>query len=122
MKAVLVTGGRNYANMNLVRTTLDAVNPDFLIEGGCPTGADKHARNWAEDRGVHHATVPALWNKLGKSAGPARNSVMVMMLKALEGAGMECTVFAFPGGSGTESCVTIATDNEFLVRCVEDPR
>src|SRR5271155_2974515 len=120
MKAVLVTGGRNYSNMNHVRAKLDAEKPDFLIEGGCPTGADKHAQNWAEDRGVHHAIVPALWNKLGKSAGPARNSVMVMMLKALEGAGMECIVLAFPGGTGTASCVAIATDNELLVRKVED--
>jgi len=120
MKAVLVTGGRNYANMNHVRTTLDAVKPDFLIEGGCPTGADKHAQNWAEDRGVHHAVVPALWNKLGKSAGPARNSVMVLLLKALESSGMECIVLAFPGGRGTASCVTIATDNKLYVREMKD--
>lgn len=120
MKAVLVTGGRNYHNVNHVRLTLDAEKPDFLIEGGCETGADTHARNWAADHGVQYATVPALWKKLGKPAGPIRNSVMVMMLKALESAGMECIVVAFPGGRGTASCVTIATDNELLVRQIQD--
>ena len=121
MKVVLVTGGRDFSNMNRVRTTLDGISPDFLIEGGCPTGADTHARNWADDHGVHHAIVPALWSSsLGKGAGPARNSVMVMMCKALEKMGAEVIVVAFPGGQGTASCVSIATDNDLFVCKVED--
>ena len=121
MKAVLVTGGRNYHNVNHVRLTLDAEKPDFLIEGGCETGADTHARNWAADHGVQYATVPALWKKLGKPAGPIRNSAMVMLCKALEKAGIEAKVVAFPGGPGTASCVNIAERNKLLVRRVEDP-
>ena len=115
MKAILVTGGRNYGNMDHVYRVLDAAKPDFIIEGGCPTGADAFARNWAENRGVQYATVPALWNKLGKPARPLRNSAMVLLLKALETSGMQCIVYAFPGGVGTTNCVSVARGSGLLV-------
>jgi hypothetical protein len=119
MKAVLVTGGRDYANRARVWVILDGIGPDLLIEGGA-TGADRLAREWAEDHGIHGVTVPARWNKLGKSAGPARNSVMVTICRALEKTGWDVIVVAFPGGHGTASLVSIATDNQLLVRNVED--
>ncbi len=108
-KCVIVTGGRDYQKRSRVYATLDAARPDLVIEGGA-TGADQLARDWADERGVHRATVPALWKKFDRAAGPMRNTVMVEILKAFSGSGRECVVYAFPGGRGTASCVSIATD------------
>lgn len=118
-KCVIVTGGRDYANRDRVYTVLDSIGPDLVIEGGA-TGADQLAREWADERGVHHAIVPALWKKFDRAAGPMRNGVMVEILKALEKAGRECIVCAFPGNRGTASCVSIATDAGLYVKQVSD--
>jgi hypothetical protein len=64
--------------------------------------------------------VPALWTKFDRAAGPKRNFVMVEILKALAGSGCECVVYAFPGGRGTASCVSIATDAGLHVKKVSD--
>jgi len=118
-KCVIVTGGRDYAKRARVYGILDAIGPDLVIEGGA-TGADQLAREWADERGVHRATVPALWKKFDRAAGPKRNAVMVEILKALSGSGRECIVCAFPGGRGTASCVSIATDAGFYVKEIAD--
>lgn len=118
-KCIIVTGGRDYANRARVYTALDGFKPDLVIEGGA-TGADQLAREWADDRGVHYATVPALWKKLDRAAGPRRNGVMVEILKALQATGCECAVYAFPGGRGTASCMSIATDAGLHVKEVSD--
>jgi len=118
-RCAIVTGGRDYDNRARVDVTLDRFKPDLVIEGGA-TGADQLAREWAEDRGVHHAIVPALWKKLDRAAGPKRNTVMAEILKALETSGCECVVYAFPGNRGTASCVSIATEWRLPVIKVSD--
>jgi predicted polyphosphate/ATP-dependent NAD kinase len=45
---------------------------------------------------------------------------MVTICRALEKTGWDVIVVAFPGGHGTASLVSIATDNQLLVRNVED--
>ena len=116
-RCVLVTGGRDYDDRQRVNDTLDDLKVDFLIEGGA-SGADALARSWAEIRGVHFATVPALWSRFGKTAGPIRNAVMVTLIKALQSTGVECIVIAFPGGSGTSNCVSLAEEHELEIRRV----
>jgi YspA, cpYpsA-related SLOG family len=118
-KCVIVTGGRDYGKRLRVYEALDGIKPDLVIEGGA-TGADQLARDWADERGVHRATVPALWKKFDRAAGPMRNGVMVEILKALSGSGRECVVCAFPGGRGTASCVSIATDAGLYVKEVSN--
>ncbi len=118
MKCVLVTGGRGYSDRKTVFDALDALKPNILMEGGA-AGADALAREWATKNGAQSVMVPANWNRLGRAAGPVRNTMMVTILKAFEKAGWECSVVAFPGGAGTASCVSIATDNGFVVKKVE---
>jgi hypothetical protein len=81
MKRIIVTGSRNWPDHRVVRDTLDYVKHwqgDFLlIHGGCPTGADFMAENWAEDRGIQTEIYRAEWARLGKAAGPLRNTEMV---------------------------------------------
>lgn len=69
-----------------------------IINGGCPTGADKFARATALHFEVEFETYPAKWKRLGKRAGPVRNQHMV------DHAHPQAAV-AFPGGDGTADMV-----------------
>lgn len=100
---VLVCGGRGFSDTKLVDDTLTRVhlNSDapitLLIEGGAP-GADRLARQWAKGNGIHVATVEALWDFYGNSAGPRRNTAMLNELSPH-------AIVAFPGGRGTADMV-----------------
>lgn len=112
---LLVCGGRYYANRELVFATLDRIDKQrgvkILIEGGA-NGADALARQWARRRGVICATVPAVWAKRGRAAGPIRNAAMLTL--GPDG------VLAFPGGSGTENMKQLARDAGVTVMEVAD--
>jgi hypothetical protein len=97
---ILVCGGRNYHDKAILFATLDKLDAvDIVIQGGA-LGADALASIWAYERGVHCATVPALWSRYGKAAGAFRNRAMLALAPEL--------VVAFPGGKGTASMVTLA--------------
>lgn len=96
---LLVCGGRNLTNdyWEQIEITLGELQPfKLLIEGGA-NGADRLARDWAVSRGIHVATVEALWENYGKAAGPIRNEAMLLLKPDL--------VIAFPGGAGTANMV-----------------
>lgn len=101
---VLACGGRDYADQKTVDTVLDALNMggsvELLIEGGA-AGADRLAREWARKKGIHVATVNAMWEKHGPSAGPKRNAAMLLLNPT--------QLVAFPGGTGTASMIRLAT-------------
>ncbi len=99
----MVTGSRNTcrALRRQVFEALDLEDPDFLIVGCCPTGADKYARMWARQNGVLFRKHRADWRAFGLSAGPLRNTRMVD--HAVE---IGARVCAFPrGGRGTADCM-----------------
>lgn len=98
---VLVCGGRDYANRSAVYVTLERLYAQhgrelIIIEGGA-AGADRFAADWADESGLPHAKVPALWTKHFNSAGPLRNKAMLLLKPDL--------VIAFPGGRGTADMV-----------------
>lgn len=99
---VVVTGGRNHEDRQRVFASLDCVHNQFtidlMVQGGCQTGADLFARQWATAAGVDCRTYAANWGAHGKAAGPIRNARMVEDSKA-------DVVLAFPGGAGTADCV-----------------
>lgn len=99
---VLVCGGRDYTNGRRLRFFLDMLEEPIsvLIEGGA-RGADRLAKEWAEDRQVPVETYPADWDRHGRSAGYIRNQ---QMLKE----GKPDLVVAFPGGRGTANMVALA--------------
>lgn len=102
---ILVTGGRDYANANVVQMSLDAVHRKrgitLLIEGGA-LGADRLSRAWAISRKVPYVTEEAEWAKYGRAiAGKLRNGVMLAKHKP-------DVVVAFPGGSGTADMIAKA--------------
>jgi predicted Rossmann-fold nucleotide-binding protein len=109
---VVVTGGRNYANMQMITDVLDFVHRAEPITGlinGLANGADSLCRKWAVNNNVTPMDFPAKWEdihvmgavirnrrdgtKYNVVAGFQRNQAMV-------DAGAQMVV-AFPGGNGT---------------------
>lgn len=105
MRRVLVTGGRNWNNTDTIWCALDRELEELtdeeelvVIHGGCPTGADELADQWAEDSGVAVNVFPADWDTYGKAAGPIRNQQMV------DGADV-CLAFPMGESRGTRDCM-----------------
>lgn len=120
MRIVVVTGGRYYLDAERVGVELAARSPDLVIQGGCPTGADELARDWAE-RNVkaHPVSFHAKWGLHGRSAGPKRNAEMMLLAAELANAGCRVEVVAFPGGAGTANAVRCARHYGLTVKEIE---
>ena len=98
---LLVCGGRDYTDRDLVWRIVGRLNPAVLIQGGA-AGADRLAKLWAESKGlVEIVTEPADWDLHGKAAGPMRNKLMLDKHEP-------DLVLAFPGGAGTDDMVAQA--------------
>lgn len=101
---VIVCGGRDYADADMVAKTLDQLHAgepiDVLMHGAAP-GADTLASAWAAKRGIPQISFPALWHVHGRSAGPRRNAKMLAD-------GRPGLVVAFPGGRGTADMISQA--------------
>lgn len=98
---VMVTGGRDYGDAQRVFEALDAIHQHrgtitLLMQGGA-TGADFHARTWADLSSVEWVTFKPDW-KRGRRAGPERNRKMVQV-------GKPDLVLAFPGRNGTANAI-----------------
>lgn len=106
MKRVLVCGGRDYSDYNIMATYLEKylTSTDILIHGNA-NGADVLSERVRIDLYGEEETkvvrFPADWSKYGKRAGPIRNQQML-------DEGKPDLVLAFPGGSGTLDMVTKA--------------
>lgn len=100
---VLVTGGRNYSNIDAVNMALDQLHAHrpitVLIHGGA-TGADAIAGRWGRINDVRVECYIANWLEYGRHAGPIRNQKMIDVKPDL--------VVAFPGGAGTRDLVSRA--------------
>lgn len=112
-KLIIACGGRDYADYDTVRYNIDNEWPTLLIQGGAK-GADALARRAADELGIPHIEVPALWKK-GKKAGYDRNLLMMKILLKLAGDN-EKAVVAFPGGAGTKMMCDIAERYDVPVR------
>lgn len=108
MSTVIVTGGRNYDDIQKVFEVLDSEAPEKVIQGGAK-GADDIAVQWCMERGVECQTYNADWDTYGRAAGPIRNRQMLEENK-------NAKVFAFPGGIGTANCVKIAKELGMTVK------
>ena len=109
---VVVTGGRNYHNKANVYYWLNLYEPKMVLQGECPTGADKAARDWAKEMGVAPVGILANWPYYGSPAGPIRNGWLLDLNPTL--------VIAFPGNSGTADMVRQAKSRGVQVIDVDD--
>ena len=121
---ILVCGGRDFDDYNLLSRTLHEViqstvkSPDenmyenTVIIHGWAKGADTMADRWAFTNNIKVKRHAANWNKYGKAAGPIRNGVMLKTEKP-------DLVVAFPGDIGTADMVTQAKAARVEVREIE---
>ena len=114
---IVVTGGQELRNAAWVRTRLDQEMPGILVHGGCSTGVDFDADQWAKLRKQPHLAFPARWDKYGAAADPIRNECMLHTAKMLSVAlRKELRVLAFPGG---RDCTVNAEALEINIKKVD---
>lgn len=106
---VIVTGGRDYQDKEMVYRILDQLNASFVAVGDCPTGADLFAFEWCIERGVPYKLYEAKWTELGRKAGPIRNEEMIVDNLDAK------FVVAFKGNKGTADTVRRAESANLLV-------
>jgi len=102
---VLVCGGRDNEDSDVIWSTLDKVHDKYgdsltIIHGACETGADFIAEVWCKSRGVDYVAYPAKWKKQGRPAGPIRNKRMRDELKP-------DACVAFKGEYGTKGMIEL---------------
>ena len=86
MFKVIVAGGRDFLDYNLLEQKLDKLlinKSDVRIISGMAKGADKLGETYASIRKLGVEVYPAEWEKFGKSAGYKRNEVMADHAEAL---------------------------------------
>lgn len=108
---VLITGGRDFADIARLEETLNllhASNTIKLLIHGAAKGADTLASQWAIKNGVEELACPADWKRFGRGAGPLRNRQMLDHSPDL--------LVAFPGGSGTADMINAALKRGVAIR------
>lgn len=78
----------------------------MIVQGGCPTGADRAAREWARLRNITAETHEADWDLHGPAAGPLRNKRMV------EAGARLCLAYPLREGEsrGTWGCIHLCVE------------
>ena len=76
---VIVAGGRDFSDKELLYTSLDAFHkgtPITEVVCGGARGADELGRCWADKNRITVTPMDAEWDKYGKTAGFIRNKQM----------------------------------------------
>lgn len=77
---VIVAGGRDYADYEVMSRTLDAVfaawPEEIIIVSGRAKGADTLGERYAAEHGLATSLHPADWKRHGRKAGYRRNEEM----------------------------------------------
>lgn len=68
-----------FRNWHLVAEVVGDFDPQCIVVEGGAAGPDTWARKAAKARGIHVATVPALWDHFGRAAGGKRNLAMLYL-------------------------------------------
>ena len=79
MVKVIVAGGRDFDNYELLRERCDYFlqnTKDVEIVSGVARGADLLGERYARERGYTIKRFPANWDLYGRGAGPIRNAEM----------------------------------------------
>ena len=102
---ILVCGSRDFPDKSFVWKLLYRIKPRFIVTGGQGKkrpnrGADWHAEDFARTNKLPHDVVHADWDAFGRSAGPRRNSEMLILHPDIE------WVVALPGERGTADMVS----------------
>jgi hypothetical protein len=99
---VLVCGSRHFNDYARLKTTLEGLPIDTIIEGEA-RGADKLAAKYGEEKGIPVQRFPADWKLHGRRAGPIRNSQMLS-----EGKPDYVVAFLAKDSRGTKNMIELA--------------
>lgn len=108
---VIVTGSRNWRDMDIIDLALAQLPKGTTIVHGCATGADAIARSYAVSLGL---TVEDYWpdyvNYEFAAANKKRNQEMV------DDGADHCYAFPMSGSRGTWDCITRARNAKIPIR------
>lgn len=115
MYKVVVAGGRDFSDYQLLKQTLNHLLihklPNVEIVCGKATGADTLGERYAKELGLSVAYFPADWTKHKKAAGPIRNREMAKYSDA-------CVVFWDGMSRGTKNMIEEATKEGISIRVI----
>lgn len=116
---IIVAGGRDFNNYNLLEKKLDFYlsnknneGYDITIISGRANGADSLGEKYAINKGYNVEYYPADWDKHGKSAGYKRNVQMANVADA-------CVVFWDGKSKGSEHMINIAKSKDLPLKIVK---
>ena len=121
MFKVIICGGREYSDFELLSKTCDyylshKINSgeEVIIISGCAKGADTLGERYAMSRGLKIMKFPADWNKYGKKAGFIRNEEMAKE-------GNACIAFLSRKGEnkGTRMMISLASVYNLPTRVIQ---
>jgi hypothetical protein len=116
MVKVIVAGGRDFKDYNLLKSKLDLllsnITEPIEIVSGAANGADKLGEKYAKDQGLSLKQFPANWNKFNKSAGYIRNKEMAEYAT-------HCVCFWDGKSKGTKHMIDLAKELNLKVRVVK---
>lgn len=125
MKIAIVTGSRDWTDVDAIVRTLEASGCQKVVQGRC-SGADTIARDWAITNGIEYEDWPARWDLHGKAAGPIRNKRMMERYAQAAYSGDEVAVYAFRLGgrrsTGTTGAIELAQGLGLIVYLTEGSR
>lgn len=118
MYKVIVAGGRDFNNYEMMRNKLDFYlsnkvesGEEIVIISGTANGADKLGERYAKEKGYRIEHYPADWDKFKKSAGYIRNKQMAEVANA-------CICFWDQKSRGTSHMITLAENQGLPLRVV----
>jgi hypothetical protein len=119
---ILITGGRKRRDVEGIAAAIAGVgrrhelHPQDItvVDGACPTGADRIAHEAAAEFGCATERYDADWDRHGKAAGGIRNQVMVDTKPDI------CLAFPDPDSRGTWDCVRRAREAGIPVEIYEE--
>ncbi len=114
---VIVAGGRDFNNYNLLKEKLDKIlsnvlkDKDVTIISGHAHGADILGEKYAKEIGIKSELHPADWKNLGRKAGYIRNAEMADCADAL-------VAFWDSESHGTADMIRVAQRKGLQVRII----
>lgn len=116
MFKVIIAGGRDFDNYDLLKTKLDKIlsniSDEIIIVSGKARGADSLGERYAREKGYKIAEFPAQWDKFGKRAGYLRNEEMAKYSDA-------CVCFWDGQSKGTKHMIDLSTKHNLKLRVVK---
>lgn len=116
MFKVIIAGGRNFDDYNLLRTKIDLYlskkrPSEIEIVSGGARGADALGERFAKENSFKLTVMSADWDTFGKSAGYIRNVEMAKYADA-------CVCFWDGKSRGTKNMIEVAQREGLLLKVV----